>query len=123
MSTLEYKKSYRRHLPHIQPADATFFITIRLTGSLPKNVLEELHQEQIRIEQSIKYIKNPSEQNRQRYRNQRLWFAKYDSYLNNTQFGPAWLCEPKIAQLVYDSILLTYKDNISGYKASEFYEF
>ena len=83
MSTLKYKKSYRRNLPHIQPADGSFFITIRLAGSLPKNLLNELHQEQIRMEQSIKYIKNPIEQNRQRYRNQRLWFARYDSYLNN----------------------------------------
>jgi len=105
MSTLEYKKSYRRHLPHIQPADATFFITIRLAGSLPKNVLEELHQEQMRMEQSIKFIKNHIEQNQQCYRCQRLWFAKYDSYLDSAQFGPTWLSDPQVARLVYDGIL------------------
>lgn len=105
MSTLKYKKSYRRNLPHIQPADATLFITIRLAGSLPKNVLEELHQEQIRMEQYVKCIKNSSEQNRRRYRNQRLWFAKYDSYLDSAKTGPTWLNEPQIAQIVYDSIL------------------
>lgn len=109
MSTLEYKKSYRRHLPHIQPADASFFITIRLTGSLPKGVLEELQQAQIQAEQSIKHIEDPIEQNRQRYRNQRLLFAKYDSFLDSAQFGPTWLSESKIAQLVYDSIL--YRNN------------
>src|SRR6266571_4359632 len=30
MGSFDYKPSYRRNLPHIQPAGATFFLTLRL---------------------------------------------------------------------------------------------
>jgi hypothetical protein len=33
---------YRRHLPHYQPSDATFFVTFRLAGSLPAAVIEKM---------------------------------------------------------------------------------
>jgi len=40
-----YKQFYRRTLPHIQPPNATFFVTFRLAGSVPKSVLEQWKQE------------------------------------------------------------------------------
>lgn len=36
---------YRRNLPHIHPTGATFFVTFRLAGSLPQEVIERLRQE------------------------------------------------------------------------------
>lgn len=36
------KEFYYRRLPHWHPADATFFVTFRLEGSLPAKVAAEL---------------------------------------------------------------------------------
>ncbi|HEY8205051.1 MAG TPA: hypothetical protein VIF81_10025 [Pyrinomonadaceae bacterium] len=38
---LGYKSFYRRNLPHIQPVGATLFVTFRLAGSLPQQVLAQ----------------------------------------------------------------------------------
>jgi REP element-mobilizing transposase RayT len=43
----EYHPFYRRCLPHIQPPDATLFITFRLAGSLSRAVLERLAEERL----------------------------------------------------------------------------
>jgi hypothetical protein len=40
LDRLNYKSAYRRNLPHIQPVKATLFVTFRLSGALPKAVLE-----------------------------------------------------------------------------------
>jgi hypothetical protein len=45
MGAFDYKPSYRRNLPHLQPAGATLFVTFRLAGSLPKAVVEQWQQE------------------------------------------------------------------------------
>jgi hypothetical protein len=52
---LGYKSFYRRNLPHIQPVDATLFLTFRLAGSLPKEVLREMMEERSKIEKLLKY--------------------------------------------------------------------
>ena len=36
------KQFYRRHLPHWQIAEATYFVTYRLYGSVPRTVIEQL---------------------------------------------------------------------------------
>jgi hypothetical protein len=41
MGAFDYKPSYRRNLPHVQPAGATFFLTCRLAGSLPISLIEQ----------------------------------------------------------------------------------
>ena len=39
------KEYYQRNLPHIHPANAVFFITFRLYGSLPLCIIEKLIEE------------------------------------------------------------------------------
>jgi hypothetical protein len=41
MSHFNYKSSYHRNLPHIQPPGATLFVTFRLAGSLPQSIIEQ----------------------------------------------------------------------------------
>ena len=36
---------YRRNLPHYQPSYASYFITFRLAGSLPNEVIIKLKEE------------------------------------------------------------------------------
>ena len=45
MSNLGYRLFYRRNLPHYQPANATLFVTFRLAGSLPVEILRQLRGE------------------------------------------------------------------------------
>jgi len=44
---------FHRRLPHWHPSDATFFVTFRLAGSLPYQVIEQLHREQEAEEQRL----------------------------------------------------------------------
>ncbi len=42
MNSDNFTDFYRRHLPHYQPGDATFFVTFRLAGSLPKLIIKKI---------------------------------------------------------------------------------
>lgn len=45
---------YRRNLPHTHPSGATFFVTFRLAGSLPAEVIERLRQELTEEERQLR---------------------------------------------------------------------
>ncbi|MCP5098235.1 MAG: hypothetical protein GY943_22020 [Chloroflexi bacterium] len=45
MSQYDYKLEYERNLPHIQPPGAVLFVTFRLAGSIPKEILAQLKDE------------------------------------------------------------------------------
>ena len=80
MGVLDYKLSYRRNLPHLQPAGATLFITFRLAGSLPKFLVEQWNQERkwlAHMEQT-----NPDHFARVKSDFERTWFAKFESVLD-----------------------------------------
>jgi hypothetical protein len=54
MNQFGYKPSYERNLPHIQPPEATLFVTFRLDGSIPEPVLEQWRIEKKRLVQEIR---------------------------------------------------------------------
>lgn len=82
MSTLEYKISYRRHLPHFQPPGATLFITSRLADSIPVEVQKQLRAEAERTEAALTRISDPQERAQQAYLEQRRLFGKWDTLLD-----------------------------------------
>lgn len=104
MSTLEYQLFYRRHLPHVQPPGATLFITFRLAGSIPTEVLQRLLTEAERGEEVLARITDPQERIRRAYLEQRRLFSKWDTALDTAQSGPFWLRDPRIADLVSESL-------------------
>lgn len=61
----DYKSFYRRNLPHIQPVDTALFLTFRLAGSLPKEVLGRMRDEKLVLE---KALKNDSATSQSRFR-------------------------------------------------------
>jgi putative transposase len=109
MSQFDYKPSYRRHLPHIQPPGATLFITFRLAGSIPAEILRQLLEKQERIDKRLAQIGDPDERMRQADHEQRRMFGKWDKALDSAQCGPFWLRDDRIASLVAQS--LHYSDN------------
>lgn len=78
---------YRRKLPHYQPHDAIFFITFRLAGSLPKNVIIELKQEH--SEKSRLLLHDlPSYHVRQAlFEESKRYLARFDKFLDGAQHG------------------------------------
>lgn len=104
MSNLDYQFFYRRNLPHYQPRGATFFITFRLAGSLPKVIVERLVDEAREIEKRLAQIVDPHERSRQADLEQHRLFGKWDAALAASCTGPQWLKDERLATLLYHSL-------------------
>jgi hypothetical protein len=96
---------YRRHLPHYQPSDATFFVTFRLAGSLPVAVIERIRIERELSKKRIEGICNHKIRSDEWHEFNNEYFTRYDRLLDTSSHGPLWLREPEIAQIVHDAIL------------------
>ncbi|HUI56955.1 MAG TPA: transposase [Bryobacteraceae bacterium] len=73
---------YERKLPHWQPDGAAIFLTWRLHGSLPKEVLEQ------RLDQE------PSSRR----------FLRWDRALHAAATGPTWLKDPSVAACIVSAL-------------------
>lgn len=72
---------HHRHLPHWQPEGAYLFVTWRLYGSLPKSIVGK--QTEITAAQA---------------------FRDFDRILDRAAFGPLWLKDRRIADLVVNAL-------------------
>lgn len=95
---------YRRNLPHIHPSEAIFFVTFRLSGSLPLEVIEQLRQEFQEEERRAAVGLSGPALLMERYKIQKKFFGRYDNYLDQMAHGPTWLREPVIAGMVAEEI-------------------
>ncbi len=93
---LAFREYYKRRLPHIQIAGATYFITFRLANSLPIEALDKLAEDKQKIN------KLPESQKESAHR---AWFAKYDDYLDQALHGSLYLKNEQVADMVAESIL------------------
>lgn len=102
--TYTMKEFYRRHLPHWQPDGAVFFITFRLKGTLPYEVIEKLQEEKNR--KKIEAGKLPlGRRKKQNCLDEDIYFGKLDNFLDKAQFGPRWLSQPEIAEIVKEALM------------------
>jgi REP element-mobilizing transposase RayT len=104
---LGFKSFYRRNLPHIQPTDATLFVTFRLTGSLPQHVLVRIAEERRAIQQKLDAGQLSTARSGSAALARRH-FAMLERCLDRATDGPTWLFRPKVAYLVCDA--LHYRD-------------
>src|SRR5437870_1417824 len=113
----DYKQFYRRKLPHIHPPGATLFVTFRLSGSVPKTVLQVWKSEKQWLEHELKRVgREARETNTIEILNHekrliafhRRWFMKFEEILHRADQGPTWLKEERIAKLVAECI--EYRD-------------
>ena len=99
------KQFYRRNLPHWQPEDSVFFMTVRLQGSLPREVILRIQQEH---ELQRKHLKkqglSKKELAEELRKSHDLYFGKFDDLLDSGGTGPHWLKEDKIAQIWVDAL-------------------
>jgi putative transposase len=93
------------NLPHWQPAGATFFITMRLTGSIPKHIIEHIKaQKAIDIREKQEEFKEDTHKlATELYIIERRYFGIYDKELDRSN-EPYWLGEKHIAEIVKASI-------------------
>ena len=103
---LGYKSFYRRNLPHIQPLNTALFLTFRLAGSLPEEVLARMAEERRLLERSLKT--SGRESKTQLGQLARRHFATLESWLDKAAFGPTWLADPHVANVVVEA--LHYRD-------------
>ena len=73
---------YRRNLPHWQKPDSALFLTWRLYGSLPRKVIAATEKEL-----------TPGQK-----------FQLMDRELDRARYGPTWLKNARLAQIVADSL-------------------
>ncbi len=92
---------YHRHLPHWQPAGAEYFATFRLKGSLPQTAIEQLKIEQKLLKKEATDIANSADT--EKTRREKI-FKRYEDLLDGATFGPTWLKNAEIAEIVADSI-------------------
>ena len=105
MSThLDYRIRYRRNLPHIQPGNATLFVTFRLAGSLPRHVVDKLKKEDERRMEKVMEMSDPERLEQEMYVEHKRRFGRWDHALDHSEHGPRWLGQPEIAKLVWDSM-------------------
>ena len=95
MSNLIY---YERNLPHRLPPGEVIFITFRLAGSLPQEVLERLQEEARLLQQGCG--PDPAAQ----YAEQKRYFGRFDALLDGTSYGPTWLRRSAIAAIVAQAL-------------------
>ena len=100
---------YRRNMPHIQPGGATFFVTFRLAGSLPKEVVLRLKEEQSKNERLLYKVKDETERKKKIDDQRKLYFGKFDEILDRATSGRNWLKDERIAKVVADAICLHVK--------------
>jgi REP element-mobilizing transposase RayT len=98
------KTYYRRRLPHYQPPHATYFITLRLEGSLPVEVIKRLKQEREAYEKELLKKHGPKEVKDRLRRSQKFYFGKFDALLDGTTKGNRWLADPRVADLVAEAL-------------------
>ncbi len=113
MNQYEYKEHYSRNLPHIQPPEATLFVTFRLEGSLPKSVIEQWRVEKKQLEMTLMRwaatsppgtLPDPDVVAEEKLKHHRRWFKKFEEVLDNAQTGPLWLKETAVAGLVDEAL-------------------
>lgn len=103
------KHFYERHLPHYVVEGYAYFITVRLHGSLPKSVIDNLKQTYDRRVELISSIKNKRKMHEEYLALKWEYFTEFDLALHSHRNMSGWLSIEIIAQLVKDA--LHYRDN------------
>jgi putative transposase len=95
---------YCRNLPHYQSSHAAYFITFRLAGSLPNEVIIKLKEEYEVVVKHLETIIDPVAKKKELDNHRKKYFEKFDEFLDKHAIGPTWLSSDCVAQIVFDAI-------------------
>ena len=86
-----------------------FFVTFRLADSLPVQSIIALKEESQKVLKEIAGYDN-IEVRKEKYKiYQSMYFGKFDKLLDSSSYGPKWLKEEKVADIVKE--IIHYNDN------------
>ena len=97
-------KYYRRNLPHYHPANATFFVTFRLAGSLPSEAIVRLKEERVRDEESLLKIEDETVRKKKMAEQHERYFNKFDEMLDSAVNSQRWLKDERVADMVAEAM-------------------
>jgi len=95
---------YKRNLPHYQPEGYAYFITTRLTGTIPRPIIEDMKKE---YEKKLEFISGEQSnlKKKELYHDlQYNRFIKYEQILDSAKFGRKWLNNKKVASVVKEAL-------------------
>jgi REP-associated tyrosine transposase len=95
------KAFYHRDLPHWHPPGRAIFLTWRLHGSLPRNVLNQLLMLR-------RHMSSQEQTSERRILEFKRLFVKVDAILDHAKDGPLWLNQPEIASMIQRALLERY---------------
>lgn len=102
---------YRRKLPHFIPDGATFFVTYRLAGSMPIEIIKQLKEKHERGLATMKEIHDGKTTYQHVVRNMhKRNFANVDAYLDMNLNEPHWLKNEAVASMVAESLHFIAQD-------------
>ncbi len=90
-------------LAHLQPVGATFFVTFRLFGSIPRSEIQKLFENKQKLKTKI-YKEKPKDYLSLLSKIEKDFFKQFDIVLDKIKAGPTYLKEPKVAQTVIDKL-------------------
>jgi REP element-mobilizing transposase RayT len=99
-----FKTYYKRNLPHFQPIGYTYFVTFRLNGSLPVQIIKQLKSEREKQLKAISGLSNKTFRLDEYRKYQSVYFGKFDKLLDDSEYGPTWLKQDNVAQIVKKAI-------------------
>ena len=99
---------YERNLPHFQPSGYSFFVTFRLTETLPAEVIKNYKAIKKKRLEIIAGYDNQNVRREKYHELQSEYFKLYDDYIDKCISGHQWLKEKKVAEIVKES--LHYRD-------------
>jgi hypothetical protein len=100
----ELETYYKRNLPHYQPLGESFFITFRLKGTLPIEVINKLKREKEKELEKVSGYDDNKIKGEKYLEFKRKYFKLYDDYLDNALFRPKWLYDERVAGIVKEAI-------------------
>jgi putative transposase len=103
---MKAKIYYRRNLPHYQPPGGTYFVTFRLAGPFPQEVVARLNEERAKAERQLLEVGGKEEEGSNQRRKRH--FIRFDKLLDTARHGPRWLHNAEVARVVSDA--LHYRD-------------
>ena len=98
------KRFYRRRLPHWEVGGATYFVTYRLAGSLPVEVVADLRDRFAGHLNLARQIVDPLRRKAEELAAEEELYDLMDRYLGEGH-GPTYLADPRVASLVAENLL------------------
>ncbi len=94
---------FYRRLPHWHPANAIYFVTFRLEGSLPQEAIDRLKQEGEQAERRLKVMFQGKTLAEEKNKLSKKMFTRYDDLLASSK-GVRWLADEVVAKVVQNEI-------------------